>query len=202
VSRRMRPLAIVALVLLALGASFVAISALTGDQGTRRAGSVTMLGDSLNLGMEPYLDDRLNGWTIQHDDVVGRTGDEGLAELQLRKAELAPVVVVSLGTNDSQTDAVAFRRLVEAVLSEAGPRRCVVWSTIWRNGPSDALNGVLREAADGHSNLEVADWAGLVEGNTELLARDGVHGTQEGYAKRAEQVAKIVERCLPASTSP
>ena len=195
----MRPLVIVALSLLALAVAGLVARSLLDDSGSGPAGSVTLLGDSLNVGIEPYLADRLDGWTIQTNDAVGRSGPQGLAELRAMGGALAPVVVVSLGTNDVQTDVAGFRELVERVLDEAGPKRCVVWSTIWRNGPNLAFNGVLRDAARRHRNLEVADWAGLVGGSPELLAPDGVHGTPEGYARKAEQVARIVERCRPAA---
>jgi lysophospholipase L1-like esterase len=194
----MRAFAIVVLSLLALAVTGLVAWALLGDAGGRPS-SVTLLGDSLNVGIEPYLGDRLDGWTIRTDDVVGRSGPQGLAELTALDGGLAPIVVVSLGTNDEQTDAAGFRDMVEGVLAQAGPKRCVVWSTVWRNGPNLAFNEVLRDAARRHPNLEVADWAGLVGGNPELLAPDGVHGTPEGYTRKAEQVARMVERCRPAA---
>ena len=193
----MRPFAIVALSFLALTVTGLVAWSLLGDAGGRPGGRVTLVGDSLNVGMEPYLGDRLDGWTILVDDAVGRSGQQGLAELRALDGALAPVVVVSLGTNDVQTDVAGFRDLVEGVIAQAGPRRCVVWSTVWRGGPNLAFDGVLRDAARRHRNLEVADWAGLVGGSPELLAPDGVHATPEGYARKAEQVARIVERCRP-----
>jgi lysophospholipase L1-like esterase len=193
----MRPLAIVVLSLLALAVAGLVGWSLLGDAGGGPAGSVILVGDSLNVGIEPYLADRLDGWTIRTDDVVGRSGPQGLAELEALGGALAPVVVVSLGTNDEQTDVARFHALVESVVAQAGPKRCVVWSTVWRNGPNPAFDGVLRDAARRHRNLHVADWAALVGGSPELLAADGVHGTPEGYARKAEQVARLVERCRP-----
>src|SRR5262245_2763679 len=60
---KVRPLAAAALLVVALGASVLAISYLTAANG-RRTGGVTMVGDSLNVGTEPYLEQRLDGWTI------------------------------------------------------------------------------------------------------------------------------------------
>jgi lysophospholipase L1-like esterase len=160
-------------------------------------GSVTMLGDSLNVGIEPYVEDELAGWKISNENAVGRRTDEGVALLRALGAKLAPVVVVSLGTNDPQTDVEQFRAHIEQVLRIAGPKRCVVWSTIWLDGPSDGFNTVLRQAAERHGSLEINDWAALVQSRPELLAPDRVHGSPEGYARRAQEIARIVRRCLP-----
>lgn len=160
-------------------------------------GSVTMLGDSLNVGIEPYLAEELDGWEISGDNAVGRRTDEGVALLRALDGKLAPVLVVSLGTNDPQTDVGRFRSHVEQVLRLAGPTRCVVWSTIWLDGPNEAFNRVLRQVAERRRNLEIDDWAALIEARPELLAPDRVHGSPAGYARRAEEIARIVRGCLP-----
>jgi lysophospholipase L1-like esterase len=194
----MRPLAILTALLVGLGAAAAVVVVRTdGPESSRRVGSVTLLGDSLNVGIEPYLADELFGWEIAHHNEVGRTGSGGLAELDRLRDELAPVVVVSLGTNDAQDDVEAFTRLVDDVMRRVGPRRCVVWSTLWLGRPNDSFNDALADATRRHSRLEVADWAGLVEEDDGLLAFDGVHGSPDGYARKAEQIARIAESCHP-----
>ena len=173
-----------------------ALVVLVRDDATGRTGSVTTVGDSLNVGMEPYLDNELRDWDIEHRNENGRRTDEGVAELRALGRGAAQVVVVSLGTNDGGLDAVAFRSHVDEVMELAGRGRCVVWTTVALDGP-DELNAVLEDAARRHPNLELADWAALVEDEPDLLAFDGVHGTSAGYARRAELVAGIVRRCLP-----
>jgi lysophospholipase L1-like esterase len=164
-------------------------------------GSVTTLGDSLNVGIEPYLDQELEGWEVDHHNQNGRRTDEGVAELRSLGRRVAPVLVVSLGTNDFDTPTETFAQQVEEVLALAGPRRCVIWATIWFDG-RHAFNDVLRAAARRHGNLELADWAALVEEEPELLAFDGIHGSPDGYARRAAQAARIAERCIPAPVQP
>jgi len=186
-------LALAALACLAL-AVVVTVLRSSEESGT---GSVTVLGDSLNVGIEPYLEEELGRWKISNDNAVGRRTDEGVALLRALDEKLALVVVVSLGTNDPQTDVERFRAHVEQVLRIAGPKRCVIWSTIWLDGPNDAFNSVLRQASDRHRNLEIEDWSALVETRPELLAADRVHGSPAGYARRAEDVARIVRDCLP-----
>src|SRR5262249_39212349 len=68
-------------------------------------GAVSLVGDSLNVGVEPYLQEALDGWTIATDDVVGRSTETGLEHLREKGAGLGQYVVISLGTNDP-SDAV------------------------------------------------------------------------------------------------
>ena len=158
-------------------------------------GPVTLVGDSLNVGIEPYLADALPGRRIDAHDRVGRATPEGIEELRRLRATLAPVVVVSLGTNDADGSEAEFRRLVAEAIGIAGPRRCIVWATILRDGePRDGFNRVLEEASS-RSGVRLVDWARMAVDDGSLLAADRVHGTPEGYARRAEETARVVRSC-------
>ena len=64
---------------------------------------------------------------------------------------LAPVVVVSLGTNDADGSEPEFRKLVYQAVAIVGPRRCLVWATVVRDGtPRTGFNQVLEEARSAH----------------------------------------------------
>ena len=172
-----------------------------GGASPRRVGSVTMVGDSLNIGTEPPLRTALRGWSIETDDVVGRRSDEGIAALERIGDGLAPVVVISLGTNDTQSDAEGFRTDVRHVLRLAGDGRCVVWATIWRHGANDAFNTVLADEADAAHNLRLVGWDEMASAHPAWLALDGIHPTGEGYAARAAAVAREARSCLPADAA-
>jgi lysophospholipase L1-like esterase len=171
----------------------------TDDEARAKTGSMTMVGDSLNVGVEPYLADALPGWRIATDDVVGRGSDDGIAALERFGSDLAPVVVVSLGTNDTQSDVDGFRADVREVLSHVGDRRCVVWATIWRRQANDPFNDVLADEARANQALELVEWDEMVTKHPEWLTRDGVHATPEGYAARAGAIADAASACLPAA---
>jgi hypothetical protein len=181
-------------------AAFASLS-LAGCGGDSAVGTLTTVGDSLNVGAQPYLDEELGGWSIDHHDQNGRRTQEGLDELDSLGRDVGQVLVVSLGTNDFDGDPVTFRRRVEEVVARAGPRRCVVWATIWLGGPHP-FNDVLRGSAALHPNLQLVDWAAMVEREPELLAADGVHATPDGYARRAEETARIARSCLPPTETP
>jgi hypothetical protein len=166
------------------------------DEQTTDLGAATLVGDSMNVGTDPYLREALSGWRIDAHDRVGRTTAEGVEQLRALGGAVAPVVVVSLGTNDADGSEDEFRALVGDVLRLAGPGRCVVWATIVRGGaPRAGFNDVLEEAAAAHRQLRLLDWAMLVEHDESLLAGDLVHGTPDGYVRRAEETARIARTC-------
>ena len=171
------------------------------DAEPARVGALTMIGDSLNVGSEPALHDELRGWTFETDNAIGRRSDEGIAALQQIGHGLRPVVVVSLGTNDTQTDVQGFRDDVRTVLRLAGPNRCVVWATIWRGGANEEFNDVLADEARDNDALRLVQWDDLAATHPAWLAYDGVHPTPEGYAARAGAIARVVRDCLPAAAS-
>ena len=109
------------------------------------------------------------------------------------------MVVVSLGTNDPQSDVDGFRADVRELLSRAGAGRCVVWATIWRGEANDGFNDVLAAEARANSALELVEWDEMVADHPEWLTSDGVHATPAGYAARARAIANTASDCLPAA---
>ena len=160
-------------------------------------GAMSMVGDSLNLGTESPLRDALPRWTFRTDDVIGRSTATGLE--RLRAATLAPYAVISLGTNDPSSELDAFRIAVADALRIAGPRRCVIWATIHRDGNAyDSFNDVLRAATRENRNLRLIEWAQMIDRHPDWLAYDGIHGSQAGYAARAEAVLGAMRSCHAA----
>ncbi|MBA2294206.1 MAG: hypothetical protein H0W16_03640 [Actinobacteria bacterium] len=164
-------------------------------EAVSRPGAVTLVGDSLNVGIAPYLREELADWTIEAHDRVGRGTAEGVDELRRLGRALAPIVVVSLGTNDPDGSESQFRALVAEALDLAGGR-CVLWATIVRDGtPRTGFNEILADARGRQANLRLVEWAELVETDGAVLAADLVHGTGEGYARRAEETARAARAC-------
>jgi lysophospholipase L1-like esterase len=181
----------------AVAVALVAVRHGTEAQPAESPGTVTLIGDSLNVGVEPYLGEALPGWRVVADDQAGRTTPEGIAELAAGRPALSSYVVVSLGTNDGH-DVAAFQANVARVIELAGPDRCVIWATVWRDGkPSVDFNDVLRDAAEANKRLRLVAWAEMVDKQPELLAGDGLHGNEAGYRERAEAVAEAMRSCAP-----
>ena len=183
--------------LLAVAVAVVVVLA-TGEEEDAAAddtGALTLVGDSLNVGTDPWLREELPRWDIDAHDRVGRTTAEGIEVLREQGGSLAPVVVVSLGTNDPDGTEAEFRTLVGEAVGIVGPYRCLVWATVARGGERSGFNEVLRDAASAHGNVRLVEWASLVAENPELLEFDLVHGTADGYARRAAETARIVRTC-------
>ena len=78
------------LLVAALAALLVERHRSTPTSAVATRGTATLVGDSLNVGVERYLPDALPHWKIVANDLVGRTTDEGIAELEAgRPAALA-----------------------------------------------------------------------------------------------------------------
>ena len=162
------------------------------------SGSVLVIGDSLGVGTEPYLEPQLYGTTITNDSEVGRPSSGGLDPLRSLLSPSDAVVVFALGTNDGTTQTAAFANNLEQSAAIAGDR-CIVVPTLARppvDGVAvDGLNAVIRGFAASHPNVEVVDWHGAVASQPNLLF-DGVHAISDGYALRAAMIAQAVDSCL------
>ncbi len=167
---------------------------------TDGTGAVTLVGDSLNVGVDPYLREALPGWRVEAHDRVGRMTSEGVEELRALEGRLAPVVVVSLGTNDPDGSEAGFSALVDEVVEVVGPDRCLLWATIVRDGAARTrFNAGLEAARAANPNVRLIEWASMVAKDESLLETDLVHGTPKGYALRAEETARAARACPRAT---
>ena len=184
------------LLAVAVGVVVVLVTDVEDDAAADDTGALTLVGDSLNVGTDPWLREELPRWDIDAHDRVGRTTAEGIEVLRERGGALAPVVVVSLGTNDTDGSEADFRALVEEAVEVVGPDRCLVWATVARGGDErSGFNEVLRDAASAHGNVRLVEWASLVAESPDLLEFDLVHGSPEGYARRAAETARTIRTC-------
>ena len=176
--------------------AFLAVGRDDENAAATDTGALTMVGDSLNVGTDPYLREALPHWDIDAHDRIGRSTEEGLDVLREQRSSLARVVVVSLGTNDAEGTEDRFRELVGEAVALVGPNRCLVWATIVDDGAERTrFDDVLRDVADANTNVRLVEWASLVAENENLLAGDLVHGTPVGYARRAEATVDALRTC-------
>ena len=189
---------------LALGALLalslpVSTSASDETAGASLARRLFVNGDSLAVGTRPYLPGALRRWRVTQSVSISRHAPEGASVLRAYGRGLPRVIHVSLGTNDDPRSLSSFRSSIRALMSVAGPRRCVVWANIVRPPVAGAsyggYNRVLAQESKGRENLRVVNWARLVRQNPGWLGGDGVHVSATGYQARAQRVAKAVRRC-------
>ena len=155
------------------------------------SGPVYVLGDSLTVGMAPYLPALLPGRSVEIDGKIGRTATGGLDTLATRKAPLPPTVVMALGTNDIESPE-EFTAVINETMALLGPRRAI-WVNI-ASPRAQPFNADLDAARTRYRNLEIIDWARVMAENPEDLVADQIHNTDAGYRLRAEVIAWVVER--------
>ena len=163
-----------------------------------------VIGDSLQTGTAPYLEQELGGRAVEFDYRNGRSSAEGIERLRLRLAPEHEVVVFDLGTNDDPRNPDALYRSLSAAREVAG-ERCMVVATILRPnyggvGPQGLSAAVERFAAE-DGNARVADWFGASTGTPGLLYGDGYHARPEGYALRGAILAEAIAACSGSGLS-
>jgi lysophospholipase L1-like esterase len=157
---------------------------------------VLVVGDSLAVGMEPYLGPLLAPSAVVWDARSGRTTPQGLVQLRARLRESAfQTVVISLGTNDG-TDPRRFASRIGRALQAIPPDACIVWTDINRpprKGSYRALNRVLDAIAAQDPRMVLVHWDRAVSrGNVALP--DGLHPDAQGFRYRSRLVAGAVAR--------
>jgi hypothetical protein len=167
--------------------------------GTRR--TMTVIGDSLAVGMKPYLGAALPGWTVTVDGRVGRPLAEGMG--LVRSADLPPaassVLAISLFTNDDPRGTAQLSAAVDESLEKVGAGGCVIWATIARE-PVDgvsyaAANALLARKARSTPRLQLVDWAGYVAAHPGTLSGGNVHPGPAGYQARTALYAQAAAGC-------
>jgi hypothetical protein len=171
----------------------------TTPAGTRR--TMVVIGDSLAVGMQPYLDTVLPGWTVSVDGRVGRPLAEGMGIVRATNlpAPGSSVLAISLFTNDDPRATTQLSAAVDQTLTKVGTGGCVIWATIARDpvgGVSyTAANALLARKAAANPRLRLADWAAYVDSHPGTLTAGNVHPGPAGYRARAGLYAQAAAGC-------
>lgn len=169
--------------------------------------TMIVIGDSLAVGMAPYLRSALEGWPVYVDGRTGRFISEGmdiLAETELPPGQegARTILAFSLGTNDGPQNADALELAVRESASRLGGNGCTVWATIAR----PAMNGVSYRAMNDRleslqadpalvNRLLIVPWAREYARHKSWQRPDKVHMTPEGAAARATMYADAARAC-------
>ena len=155
---------------------------------------VLVVGDSLAVGLEPYLGALVSPQPVMWDARNGATTPEGLVRLRADLRRVRPsAVLVSLGTNDGP-HADRFRRRIRRALRAIPDGTCVVWADLHRprrKGPYRRLNKVLEREAARDRRLVVVRWSRAVDSHRVHL-RDGIHPDAAGFDYRSALYARAL----------
>jgi lysophospholipase L1-like esterase len=161
--------------------------------------TLLVVGDSLTVGTQPYLPHYLPGWRIRQEVSVSKQVTDGPPALRRYGRRLPRVVFVNLGTNGDPRGVGLFLHALRQVMKIAGPRRCVVWSTIVRPPVGGASYSALNRALAGEGtrlrNLILFRWTRLAGRHPYWFGPDHVHVTASAYRIRARAMARDIGRC-------
>ena len=161
-------------------------------------GSVLVIGDSLQVGTGPYLEQQLGALPVESDDRQSRRSSEGLEALRAHLHAGHSVVVFDMGTNDDPSNPDALYANLQAARAATGDR-CLVVATILRppyNGITvEGMNAAVERFALDNPGVQLVDWYGVATSTPGILYEDGVHARPEGYALRGRLIADAVRGC-------
>ena len=194
---------VVASVGVAFGACLLVGASATGPTVAHAdPAQVLIVGDSLAVGMRPFLGALITDRQVRFDVRAGWTTPQGMEALRVELEQYAPqTVVISLGSNDG-SDAKVFASRVRRVLRGMPRHSCVVWPAIMRpkrKGDYRGLNRVLRDEARRDRRLTVINWDRMVL-KGQVTLRDGLHPDEDGYRWRAWVTAGAVQRGCRVAT--
>jgi lysophospholipase L1-like esterase len=187
--------------LIAVAATAIVLVSAAAAGAARVPGSRTLLvvGDSLTVGTEPYMQRNLRRWHIHQRVAISTQVTEGPGILRSYGRHLPRVIFVNLGTNGDPRATGTFLSAIRRTMKIAGPRRCVVWATIVRPPVAGAsyrrLNRVLADQARKRPNLILFRWARLARRHPNWFGPDHVHVTGAGYQVRARAMATQIREC-------
>jgi hypothetical protein len=166
-----------------------------------RPGPVFIVGDSLTVGAQPWLDGVLTqrGWRVTGIDArIGRGVPEGLGILQSQAATLPDTVLIALGTNNLSSSPEAVTAWMHDARRIAGSSRRIIWvdlclddSAAPRLGAYRAVNDALLAAAP-RFGIDMAHWCDYSSAHDIHPIADGIHYDDAAYQMRALFYADVL----------
>jgi lysophospholipase L1-like esterase len=164
-------------------------SASLAKQASQTGEGVTVIGDSVMVGVEPYLKERLPEIVV--DGKVGRQMSQAKEVIDKLKTQgrLGNQIILELGTN-GPFNKNQLRSLLQSL---AGAQRVVLVTTRVPKGWQDTVNTNIKNIAGEFSNAKVVDWYSASEGKGDYFYKDGVHLKPDGARYYASLLAEALQ---------
>lgn len=158
------------------------------DQGS---GSVTVIGDSLMVGLAPALEELLPGVII--DAEKGRQMHEAPEVLaKLRKEDkFGETIIIGLGSNGAFTE----KQLRATLDCLEGAEQIVLLNCRVPKPWESVVNETLAKVSESYPNTRLVDWYAASRGHDEYFYQDGVHLNPTG----AEAYCKMIVEALSSN---
>jgi hypothetical protein len=182
----------------AIGATVPNTAAIPGGTSTGAgppiptdANSILAAGDSVMVGIQGLLTQKLSGWTVTPEAAVGRRVDQLITAFNSISA-FPPIVVIIMGHNPHNVQTIS--RDIETIMTKLASVSVVVWVTVteWAEYPR-AFNQAIWSLANRDPKVKVVDWALKTAGDAGLLA-DHVHPKPSGNEVLATLIAQALGR--------
>lgn len=150
---------------------------------------ITAIGDSVMIGIEPYLKEKLPEITV--DGKVGRQMSQATKVIHDLNAQgkLGEQIVIELGTN-GPFNKEQLRSLLQSL---ADAKRVILVTARVPKGWEDTVNRNIKEAAEEFSNTTVLDWYAASAGKDDYFYKDGVHLKPDGGRYYASLIVEALQ---------
>ncbi|MBR8661224.1 MULTISPECIES: hypothetical protein [Bacillales] len=137
---------------------------------------ITVIGDSVILGVEPYLKEKLPKITV--DGKIGRQMSQAQDVVNglKQQGKLGDHIIIELGTNGP------FKKehLRNLLTSLSDAKQVLLVTTRVPKKWQNQVNPTIKEVASEFSNTKVVDWYAASEGKGNYFYEDGVHLKPDG----------------------
>jgi hypothetical protein len=161
-----------------------------------RQPQVLAIGDSVMLDARTGLERALHGWKVDVEAEVGDTTFVGLRVAAAQRDRTGEVVIVELGTNES--DVQGFAERATQMLEDLSGAGLVIWLTV-RSPKSyaPAINDAIRTVVSRFPNAVLADWNRVAPPGG--FIGDGVHLNERGIRAMVRLLAPTAKRWRTAA---
>lgn len=152
--------------------------------------NVLVLGDSVTLGAKQALESIIPGVYVDAKESRSISTATGILASYSAKGKLPNTIVISLATNEYNIT----ESLLQSIINTAGSNKNFVLVTAYAGPqqPREKQNSVLKNYANKHDNVYIADWWGIAHSDWSLMYADHIHLNPEGRITYANLVYSAV----------
>lgn len=167
------------------------------DHQTIKGEGITAIGDSLMIGIEPYLQKRMPGAVV--DGKIGRQMHQApdvISGLE-KEGKLGKTVIIELGSNGSFTE----KQLADTLDSLTGAEQIILVNTRVPRPWETAVNDTIGKVSQSYPTVKLIDWYSASNGHNEYFYSDGVHLNKKGAEAYGNLIVEALSTVQEQETS-
>ncbi|WNS46097.1 hypothetical protein [Paenibacillus sp. MMS20-IR301] len=151
---------------------------------------VTAIGDSVMVGVEPYLKELLPDATVNGKESRQMVQAQKLITELETNGKLGDYIIIELGTNGPFNK----KQLRNILTTLSGAKQVLLVTARVPKGWQDTVNTTIKDVAREFNNAKVVDWYAASEGKSDYFYKDGVHLKPEGSRYYASLLLEALEK--------